>query len=39
MSEGRGQRSGVSQFVIQVNYEGADIKIHLHCLDPSSGFK
>lgn len=29
----------ISQFTIQVVYEGADIKIIIHCLDPSSGFK
>lgn len=30
---------GISQFKIQVVYEGADIRIIIHCLDPSSGFK
>jgi len=34
-----GQRAGVSQFKIQVAHEGADIRITIHCLDPSSGFK
>ena len=32
-------RVGISQFTIQILYEGADIKINMYCLDPSSGFK
>jgi len=34
-----GLRAGISQFTIQVAYEGADLRINIHCLDPSSGFK
>lgn len=37
-SEG-GRRAGISQFTVQIAYEGADIRVSLHCLDPSSGFK
>jgi hypothetical protein len=33
------ERVGISQYAIQVYYEGADIKINIHCLDPSSGFR
>lgn len=39
MFEEKGLRAGISQFTIQVAYEGADIRISIHCLDPSSGFK
>jgi len=39
MVEGSSQQSGVSQFTIQIAYEGADIRVSLHCLDPSGGFK
>jgi len=29
----------LEQFKVQILYEGADIKINMFCLDPSSGFK
>ena len=29
----------MSMFKVQILYEGADIKINLFCLDPSSGFR
>jgi Rad3-related DNA helicase len=29
----------IEQFKVQILYEGADIRINIYCLDPSSGFR
>ena len=33
------KKEGLSDYKVQVLYEGADIKINIFCLDPSNGFK
>jgi hypothetical protein len=27
-----------SEYVVQISYEGSDIKINIYCLDPGCGF-